>query len=551
MSKSTSRLSSDISLTQTIEETPEVLAHDARGCKVELVRGSGPGLSGETRELLATRLRASALILLAGFSVFLLRRFFVNTPLPFDEKPYLDVLHVGIVIMLAVESLLICVHCPTSLQRLRWAELAIFGLPGAYFLLMQYEGVKAAVTLNDPTHAVMAVLLCVIFWNCLIFTYALFIPNSWRRAAAMVGTMAAMPITLSIFQRIQNPMVAQVIHMHLLVEIVLVMVVVAVAAVYGTHKINSLRREAFEARQLGHYRLKRLLGSGGMGEVYLAEHQLLKRPCAIKVIRPSKTSDPNVLARFEREVQATAQLTHWNTVEIFDYGRTDDGTFFYVMEYLPGLSLAELVQRHGPLEPARAIHLLRQMCDALREAHAAGLVHRDIKPGNIFVAQRGGIYDVVKLLDFGLVKPAGGGDSLHLTHDGAITGSPLYMPPEQAMETRPPDARSDIYALGAVAYYMLTGHPPFEGEKPLQVIFAHAHEDVVPPSQLNSDVPRDLEQVILRCLAKDPEQRFASVDELSQALASCADADGWDNQRAVEWWRQQSSSTSLEIAGVA
>jgi len=170
---------------------------------------------------------------------------------------------------------------------------------------------------------------------------------------------------------------------------VLTMVVAAVAAVFGTHLINTLRREAFEARQLGQYRLIESLGTGGMGDVYLAEHRMLKRPCAIKLIRPGQAGDPKVLARFEREVQMTARLSHWNTVEIYDYGRTEDGTFFYVMEYLPGLSLEDLIERHGPLPAERVVHLLRQTCQALREAHAIGLIHRDIKPGNVFVARRG------------------------------------------------------------------------------------------------------------------------------------------------------------------
>ena len=175
-------------------------------------------------------------------------------------------------------------------------------------------------------------------------------------------------------------------HPAYLVEISLMLGLAVVTSVYGTHMVGTLRREAFEARRLGQYRLLRLIGSGGMGEVYLAEHQMMKRPCAIKVIRPSKADDPQALARFEREVHATAKLSHWNTVEIFDYGRADDGTFYYVMEYLPGLSLAQLVERYGPLPPARVVYLLAQVCDALGEAHAAGLIHRDIKPGNIFSA---------------------------------------------------------------------------------------------------------------------------------------------------------------------
>jgi eukaryotic-like serine/threonine-protein kinase len=240
--------------------------------------------------------------------------------------------------------------------------------------------------------------------------------------------------------------------------------------------INTLRTEAYRAKQLGQYKLKRLIGSGGMGDVYLAEHQLMKRPCAIKVIRAEKAGDPKVLARFEREVQATAKLSHWNSIDIFDYGRADDGTFYYVMEFLPGMNLAELIRRYGPMPASRVIHLVRQACDALQEAHEVGLVHRDIKPANIFAAVRGGQYDVAKLLDFGLAKPVANLEEDQITQEGTITGSPLYMSPEQAVGDREPDARSDIYAMGAVIYYLLTGKPPFDDERPMKVLIAHAHQ---------------------------------------------------------------------------
>ncbi len=255
-----------------------------------------------------------------------------------------------------------------------------------------------------------------------------------------------------------------------------------------------------------------------MGEVHLAEHQLMKRPVAIKLIKPSKAADPVSLARFEREVRATAQLSHWNTIEIFDYGHTDDGTFYYVMEYLPGKSLADLVSQHGPLAPSRVVWLLEQTCEALAEAHSLGLIHRDIKPGNIFAAERGGVFDVAKLLDFGLAKPATSNGDMNLTQEGSITGSPLFMAPEQATGDGTPDARSDIYALGAVGYYLLTSHPPFEADNPVKVLLAHAQQTVKPPSQLQPGIPADLERIILRCLAKNPDDRFPDVNSLATAL---------------------------------
>ncbi len=207
-------------------------------------------------------------------------------------------------------------------------------------------------------------------------------------------------------------------------------------------------------------------------------------------------------------MRATAQLSHWNTILIFDYGRNDDGVFYYAMEYLPGLSLDDLIRRYGPMPPARVIYLLRQACDALHEAHEAGLVHRDIKPANLFAAYRGGLHDVTKLLDFGLVKTLQGGDGLQLSREDTVAGSPLYIAPEQVVHSQPPDRRADIYSLGAVAYFLLTGHPPFKGETAMEVMIAHTRDPVAPPSELHPGVPADLEEVVLRCLAKKPSDRY-------------------------------------------
>ena len=310
------------------------------------------------------------------------------------------------------------------------------------------------------------------------------------------------------------------------------LIILAVGSASGAHLISRLRQEVAEARQLGQYRLRRRIGSGGMGEVYLAEHQLLKRPCAVKLIRRDRVTDPTALARFEREVRLTAMLSHPNTVEIFDYGRTEDGTYYYVMEYLMGQSLADLVARDGPLPPGRAVYLLRQVCGALREAHAAGLIHRDIKPSNIFAAQRGGMDDVAKLLDFGLVLPRTWALAPHLSEEGQILGTPLFMSPEQAAGGQQLDERSDIYSLGAVAYYLLTGRPPFDADGAIAVMIAHARDPVVPPSQVQVGIPDDLERVVLRCLAKDPTDRFQDAASLERALGDCTCSGYWDQDRA-------------------
>jgi eukaryotic-like serine/threonine-protein kinase len=383
------------------------------------------------------------------------------------------------------------------------------------------------------------------FWLLLIFTYGMFIPNTWQRAALVIGVMAVAPALVIAGTTLAYPQIADRITVVGMAQQVLVLFIAAVASVCGTGLINTLRREVFEAKLIGQYRLVKLLGAGGMGEVYLAEHRMLKRPCAIKLIHPDRAGDPRVLARFEREVQMTARLSHWNTVEIFDYGRTDDGTFFYVMEYLPGLSLEDLLERHGPLPADRVIHLLRQTCQGLREAHEVGLIHRDIKPGNVFVALRGGLYDVVKLLDFGLVKPVDENPSARLSQEGGISGTPLFMSPEQARGLGDLDARSDIYSLGAVGYALLTGRPPFAGTNPLDVMIAHVRDEVVRPSQIQADVPADLECVILRCLSKSPEDRFQDVDSLEQALAECAAADRWTRWHAASWWRENDQTVAM------
>ena len=313
-----------------------------------------------------------------------------------------------------------------------------------------------------------------------------------------------------------------------------------VAAVWGVRSMGQLRKQAYEARQLGQYRLKKLLGRGGMGEVHLAEHVLLRRPCAIKLIVPEKAGDPQALVRFEREVRLTAQLSHWNTIEIFDYGRTDEGVFYYVMEYLPGLNLQQIVEQQGRLPPERVVHLLRQACDALGEAHASGLIHRDIKPANIFAATRGGVYDVVKLLDFGLVRDReAASHDLSVTMNGVITGSPLYMSPEQAQGDQV-DSRSDIYALGIVGYYLLTGHVPFDGEQPMKVLLAHLNSPVPPLNTWGAVVPADLERVILKCLEKSPDDRYQTVGELQSALNRCETANLWTREKARLWWSYHS-----------
>jgi serine/threonine-protein kinase len=494
------------------------------------VEGSGAELSGETENLLRSRLRIAALLLFAGFASF-----FVWHTLRIDFSTWTGVAvyvdHLLCTLVLGAIGFSLCNRCRLTTRQLRWVELVTFGLPLLFFILLQHQKfVQFADTMGVVPELNAT-------WLLMIFTYALFIPNTWQRAAIVLGVMAAAPFLGALATAWLDGRIAAIVAAdpRELVEMVLCLALAAVVGVLGVHTINSLRSEAFRAKQLGQYKLKRLIGSGGMGDVYLAEHLLMKRPCAIKVIRPEKAGDPKVLARFEREVQSTARLSHWNSVDIFDYGRADDGTFYYVMEFLPGMNLAELVRRYGPMPTPRALKLVRQACDALQEAHDLGLVHRDIKPANIFAAVRGGLFDVAKILDFGLAKPLADLAAAQLTQEGTITGSPLFMSPEQAVGDREPDARSDIYSLGAVLYYLVTGRPPFEDENPMKVLIAHASEAPPSPSQLG-EVPDDVELVIMACLQKSPDDRYQSAAELAAAIEECDDYGHWTRDDARQWW---------------
>jgi serine/threonine-protein kinase len=503
--------------------------------QVELSDASRSGLSKETGQVLRSRLRSAALLLFGGFAAYLLLNFYLNQWTGLTSS-WLSVAHVMLTVALGYCAASLCRRCAFTNRSLRLKELVIFGGPAAFFFALSLLASRQNVVFYDflPEHDS--------YWFVLIFVYALFIPNTWQRAGTVIGSIAGLRIGLMIYLVYFDPVcsLAYNANFTFVSQSTLIMSIGVLTATVGVYTIGSLRREAFKAKQLGQYRLLRKLGQGGMGEVYLGEHQLMKRPCAIKVIRPDKAGDARAIARFEREVRATAALSHWNSIDIFDYGHDEEGTFFYVMEYLPGMNLGDIVKQFGPMPASRVIHLLGQTCDALGEAHDAGLIHRDIKPANIFAAERGGHQDVAKLLDFGLVKPVAEHANIDVTMDGTLAGSPLYMSPEQAVGDEP-DVRSDIYALGAVAYFLLTGQPPFNHAQSIKVLMAHAHESPLPMSKLVGDIPRDLEQIVMRCLAKEPSDRYQKVIDLKSALNNCSDANGWTDADALSWWDDRKS----------
>jgi serine/threonine-protein kinase len=508
-----------------------------------IVGTAGAPATTEALSFAQQRLRELAVIYssIAGIMIFW-RSVVLRNP---DPMP--TVLYAVAVLVLSAIAARLSARRMLEPAQLRLLELGMIALIAGIFAYTQYASMVQFGLKDDGTRTQIVLKNRVLISAILILCYGIYTPKNWRDAVFVVGPLALLPFAVVALVALRHPAAMRWLERAAQERNVwawgvfgfdaMLLLVLAFGSASGAHTIARLRRQVAEARQLGQYFLRERIGSGGMGEVYLAEHQLLKRPCALKLIRSSSLADPRALERFQREVRLTATLSHPNTVEIYDYGRTEDGTYYYVMEFLPGLSLAELVERRGPLPCARVVYLLRQVCMALREAHAAGLIHRDIKPSNIFAAHRGGMDDVAKLLDFGLARPAATVREPKVSVEGHILGTPLFMSPEQAMGGRELDERSDIYSLGAVAYYLLTGKPPFDLGSGIEVMIAHARDPVVPPSLVRPEVAPDLEAVVLRCLAKPPSDRFPTAEEMERALAACTCAADWDQARASQWWR--------------
>ena len=526
--------------------------------RVALVPGSGSVTDGDLYRFLRRRLRvfctmlASLFFAMASLSlVFSLAGFHPDGSVDLTEwlRRYWKLLL--LTISLSASAALLWRRPPRTVGGLRIIELVVIGALAIYMLQLNalpfaWDFLVEAGQQPSPrgrmAYRMCYTMMVALQWFFILTLYGTFIPNTWRRCATVVAVLAASPLVLFVVQGVWLRPLDPTIFWIGLLQIGFFVTLAAVIAVVACSRIEILRRQVGEARKLGQYVLKEKLGEGGMGEVYLAQHVLLRRPCALKLIRPERAGDPKILRRFEREVQATATLTHPNTVQVYDYGHTEDGTFYYVMEYLPGLTLEALVKQAGPLPPARAIHFLRQVCGALAEAHAGGLIHRDVKPGNVMICERGGTPDVAKLLDFGLVlAPTEDVKSDKLTLDGTVAGTPAYLSPEQAGGQEAVEARSDIYSVGALAYFLLSGRPPFAGRTGMKLIAAHLYEVPEPLSRHRGDVPADLEAVILRCLAKDPNARFPDAKSLNAALSSCAAAGQWTAREAARGLRGRSS----------
>jgi serine/threonine-protein kinase len=382
---------------------------------------------------------------------------------------------------------------------------------------------------------------------------ATYVPSRWTRGLALSApTVLAFPATLAVAALWDPDLRAQWASPAVLGAFAYEMLFVVAGAVLGSigsHLLYTARRQVWEARKLGDYRLKARIGGGAMGDVWLARHVPLDRPVALKVLHERAARDQGAVRRFVREARAASRLRHPNTIRVFDFGASDDGVFYIAMELLDGLDLETIVTTSGPLANARAIRLARQICGSLAEAHEAGIVHRDVKPANLFVTQFADEFDFVKVLDFGVAQIARDATMAKAEGDDEVVGTPAYLSPEMALGDAPIDARSDIYSLGAVLYFLVTGTVLFPDRSFRDTLLAHAMHDPQPPSARADGIAPDLEQVILKCLAKQPAYRYQTAREVELALAACEDADKWNNETARRYWTSLRPSVRLRTRG--
>jgi len=522
-----------------------------------LTVGPQPEISSETESLLRGRMQVGSWMILFGVLAFVIRDVISPNEVletmadwwnRFGARVLLILFYAGTIVLLRSSQ-------PLSLRQLRRLEVAIVLAFALWFASDRLYYIRRAIAQENAADAVFAISFAVMTYFAVMSAYGFFSPNTWRRALLMTSLIALTPLSVLVIIVVSDSGAAAFLlsTSNAAIEISSMTMMLGIGvmiATWGAHRIHTLRLEVHEAKRLGQYRLSERIGRGGMGEVWKAEHRLLARPAAIKLIKPEMidAGDPAVahdlMRSFEREAQTTASLRSIHTVELYDFGITADSAFYYVMELLDGRDLESLVKQFGPLEPARVVYLLDQVCDSLAEAHDKGLVHRDIKPANIYVCRMGRQADFVKVLDFGLVKVRlrdGDGRSAGES-ESVIVGTPLYIAPEMIVGTEV-DARADIYSLGCVGYWLLTGRPVFEGNTTAEIVAKHVKEAAVAPTRrVEWEIPAMLEQVILACLEKDPAARPQSADQLARQLRATGLADAWSQDRARAWWEENNAA---------
>ena len=425
-------------------------------------------------------------------------------------------------------ALVVTVAMRSTLQRQTKLRIGLlFVILGSYGIASaEYHDVLSGIVYRGDMGPGGLGLSWVTAW-VMLFTIAVPAPPRTALVAALLS-VSAVPVVFGVNNALGINEVSLT-KVEFFLGLILPNLLIVVMANTGARIVYGMGRAVREAREMGSYRLVEKLGHGGMGEVWRAEHRTLARPAAIKLIRPeimgSLGGDAGEIARrrFEREAQATALLRSPHTIEVYDFGITGDGTFYYVMELLDGFDLDRLIDSYGPVPAERAVHFLRQVADSLAEAHEVGLVHRDVKPANVYTCRQGRAVDFVKVLDFGLVKPSNpkSQDAVKLTADHSIGGTPAFMSPEQALGGETIDGRSDIYSVGCLGFWLLTGQPVFQGRTPMEVITKQVSEQPAAPSTVcELPIPAELDALVLRCLSKDPADRPQNGDELLDALAA-------------------------------
>jgi eukaryotic-like serine/threonine-protein kinase len=416
---------------------------------------------------------------------------------------------------------------------------------GVVFQVLGSFGIAAAQYLDADGYATAppwAGLSWVAVW---MLGFTVMIPTSPRWAlSAALASASAVPLVVG-FAIVTADAPVAITPLRFFVQVVLPYLLVVLVAYVGARVVHCLGTQLKRARELGSYRLIERLGQGGMGEVWRAQHRFLVRPAAVKLMRLEVSGNAGAgpgsefHARFEREAQATSSLRSPHTIELYDFGVTDAGTFYYVMELLDGFDLQVLVERFGPTPPERAVHLLKQVCHSLGEAHHQKLIHRDIKPANVYVCRYGRDADFVKVLDFGLVKPQSdrGATQTDITAAHAARGTPAFMSPEQVVGNRPVDGRSDIYAVGCLGYWLVTGELVFTGRTVMETILKHVQTKPEPPSgRTESDIPESFDELILACLEKDPDNRPPTADAVAERLSAIETRAKWSREHAHQWW---------------